>query len=253
MQNGRRLAGRVALVTGAGGGIGAATAARLASEGAAVGVIDLQVDGVQNTVANLESAGGRALALVGDVSSAATVADLVRQARERFGRVDILVNNAGINRDALAVKLTEEQWDAVMAVNLKAAFLCAQAVQPHMREAGGGAIVNTASIAALGNVGQANYAASKAGVIGLTKTLALEWARYGIRVNCVAPGGTETRMTAGIPPEIREKLMGTIPLKRFAQPSEIAAVHAFLVSDDASFVTGQVLFADGGASVGSTF
>lgn len=240
-------------MTGAGGGIGAATAARLASEGAAVGVIDLQVDGVQNTVANLESAGGRALALVGDVSSAATVADLVRQARERFGRVDILVNNAGINRDALAVKLTEEQWDAVMAVNLKAAFLCAQAVQPHMREAGGGAIVNTASIAALGNVGQANYAASKAGVIGLTKTLALEWARYGIRVNCVAPGGTETRMTAGIPPEIREKLMGTIPLKRFAQPSEIAAVHAFLVSDDASFVTGQVLFADGGASVGSTF
>ncbi|MBI2756555.1 MAG: 3-oxoacyl-ACP reductase FabG [Chloroflexi bacterium] len=249
----RRLVGKVALVTGAGGGIGAATAHRLASEGAAVGVVDLQEEGVQTTVAAIGAAGGQALALVGDVTSTATITDLVRQARERFGgRIDILINNAGINRDGLAARLTEEQWDAVLTVNLKATFLCAQAVQPVMREHNDGRIVNTASIAALGNVGQANYAASKAGVIGLTRTLALEWSRYGIRVNCVAPGGTETRMTAGIPAEIKEKLMAGIPLKRFAQPGEIAAAHAFLVSDDASFITGQVLFVDGGASVGST-
>jgi 3-oxoacyl-[acyl-carrier protein] reductase len=249
----KRLEGKVALVTGAGGGIGAATAERLASEGARIGVIDLVADGVHQTVEAIRCAGGDAVELVGDVSSAATIGDLVARVKERFGRVDILINNAGINRDALAARLTEEQWDQVLTVNLKATFLCAQAVQPIMREQNDGRIVNTASIAALGNVGQANYAASKAGIIGLTKTLALEWARYGIRVNCLAPGGTETRMTAGIPAEVREKLTGAIPLKRFARPNEIAAAHAFLVSDDASFITGQVLFVDGGASIGSTF
>jgi 3-oxoacyl-[acyl-carrier protein] reductase len=249
----KRLEGKVALVTGAGGGIGAATAQRLAIEGAQIGVIDLMADGVRETARAIESAGGLAIELVGDVSNAATVTALVAQAKEYFGRVHILINNAGINRDALAARLTEEQWDQVLTVNLKATFLCAQAVQPIMREQNDGRIVNTASIAALGNVGQANYAASKAGVIGLTKTLALEWARYGIRVNCVAPGGTDTRMTAGIPADIRAKLTETIPLKRFAQASEIAAAHAFLVSDDASFITGQVLFVDGGASIGSTF
>ncbi|MCA1645038.1 MAG: 3-oxoacyl-ACP reductase FabG [Chloroflexi bacterium] len=248
-----RLEGKVALVTGGGGGIGAATAQRLACEGAQVAVLDLRADGVRETVGAIESAGGHALGLVGDVSDARQIQGLVAEAKERFGRIDILVNNAGINRDALAARLTEEQWDQVLTVNLKATFLCAQAVQPCMREQNDGRIVNTASIAALGNVGQANYAASKAGVIGLTKTLALEWARYGIRVNCVAPGGTDTRMTAGIPADVREKLTGTIPMKRFAQPSEIAAVHAFLASDDASFITGQVLFVDGGASIGSTF
>lgn len=246
----KRLAGKVALVTGAGGGIGAATAHRLAAEGARVGVWDLQAEGVRDTVRAIESSGGEALELVGDVSRSAR--ELVGQAKQRLGRIDILINNAGINRDALAARLTEEQWDQVLTVNLKATFLCAQAVQPIMREQNDGRIVNTASIAALGNVGQANYAASKAGVVALTRTLALEWARYGIRVNCVAPGGTETHMTAGIPPDIREKLIGNILLKRFAQPAEIAAVHAFLASDDAAFITGQVLFVDGGASVGST-
>lgn len=249
----RRLEGKVAIVTGAGGGIGTATALRLAREGARVAVVDVRAEAANATVTAIQSAGGEALALTGDVSRSDDVAAVVQGTLDAFGRVDILINNAGVNRDALAVKLTEEQWDQVLDVNLKGSFLCARAVQPHLRAAGGGSIVNTASIAALGNVGQANYAASKAGVIGLTRTLALEWSRYGIRVNCVAPGGTETRMTAGIPAEIREKLIGLVPMKRFAQPEEIAAVHAFLASDDASFITGQVLFVDGGQSVGSTF
>lgn len=244
-----RLEGRVALVTGAGGGIGAATARRLAEEGARVVIVDLAQEGVDATVAAVQAAGGEALGLLGDATRAADVAAWVQRITESYGRLDVLINNAGITRDAMATRMTEEQWDAVLNVNLKGTFLCCQAVFPVMREQNDGRIVNTSSISALGNIGQANYAASKAGLIGLTRTLALEWARYGIRVNAVAPGGTETRMTASIPEHIREPLVSRLPLKRFARPEEIAAVHAFLVSDDASYVTGQVIFADGGASI----
>jgi 3-oxoacyl-[acyl-carrier protein] reductase len=247
-----RLDGRVAIVTGAGNGIGAATARRLAQEGARIAAIDLSAEDLDATVRSIGNAGGEAVALVGDVSRAEEIAELVERVRERFERIDILINNAGINRDAMAAKLTEDQWDAVLDVNLKGSFLCAQAVQPAMRARNDGRVVNTASIAALGNIGQSNYAASKAGLIGLTRTLALEWSRYGIRVNCVAPGGTETRMTAGIPDEIRERVTSRIPLKRMAKPEEIAAVHAFLVSDDASYITGQVIFVDGGLSIGAS-
>ena len=244
-----RLAGKVALVTGAGGGIGAATAKRLAEEGARVCVIDLLKDGVAETVDSIRSAGGEALGVPGDVSQKNEVDGLVGRILREFGRLDVLINNAGINRDAMAAKMTEEQWDAVLNVNLKGSFLCAQAAQAPMREQKDGRIVNTASISALGNIGQANYSASKGGIISLTRTLALEWARYGIRVNCVSPGGTETRMTDGIPPDIKERLMKQVPLGRMAKPEEIAAVHAFLVSDDASFITGQVIYVDGGTSV----
>ncbi len=247
-----RLDGKVAVVTGAANGIGAATARRLASEGARLAVVDLNEEALDQTVRAIAEAGGEAQAFGGDISKAADVARMVQQAKERFGRIDILVNNAGINRDAMAHRLTEENWDAVLDVNLKGSFLCAQAVMPIMREQNDGRIVNTASIAALGNVGQSNYSASKAGLMGLTRTLALEWSRYTIRVNCVAPGGTDTRMTAGIPDNIRETIMQRIPLRRFATPDEIAATHAFLVSDDASYITGQTIFVDGGTSVGLT-
>ena len=161
-----RLTGKVAVVTGAANGIGAATARRLASEGARRGTGRSSEDSLAETVSAIAGSGGEALALAGNVSMAADVARLVKQAHERFGRIDILINNAGINRDAMAARLTEENWDAVLDVNLKGSFLCAQAVQPIMREQNDGRIVNTASIAALGNIGQSNYAASKAGLIG---------------------------------------------------------------------------------------
>jgi len=146
--------------------------------------------------------------------------------------------------------MTEEQWDQVLGVNLKGSFLCAQAVLPGMRERGWGRVINTSSIGALGNIGQANYAASKAGVIGLTKTLALEYAKYGVTVNCVAPGATMTAMVAGIPDNVKAKIIEKIPVGRIASPEEIAHAHCFLASDEAAFITGQVLFVDGGMSVG---
>jgi NAD(P)-dependent dehydrogenase (short-subunit alcohol dehydrogenase family) len=146
--------------------------------------------------------------------------------------------------------MSDEKWDLVLDVNLKGTWLCCQLAALPMMEQKYGRIVNTSSIGALGNIGQANYAASKAGVIGLTKTLALEWSRFGIAVNCVAPGATKTRMTAGIPEKIMQSILSKIPARRLAEPEEIAAVHLFLAADEASYITGQVIFADGGASVG---
>jgi len=245
-----RFKDRVALVTGAAGGIGGATARRFAGEGALVAVNDADVAGVEKLVHEIQESGSQAVAAPGDVTRKGEVGEMVRRVTAAWGRVDILVNNAGINRDAMAAKMTEEQWDQVLGVNLKGSFLCAQAVLPGMRERGWGRIINTSSIGALGNIGQANYAASKAGVIGLTKTLALEYAKYGVTVNCVAPGATMTAMVAGLPDNIKAKIIEKIPVGRIASPEEIAHAHCFLASDEASFITGQVLFVDGGMSVG---
>ncbi|MBI4629417.1 MAG: 3-oxoacyl-ACP reductase FabG [Candidatus Rokubacteria bacterium] len=245
-----RLAGKVALVTGAAAGIGAATARRFGREGALVVVNDARADGLEAVAADVRAAGSKALAVAGDVTKKADCELMVGAAVREFGRLDILINNAGINRDAMAAKMTEEQWDAVLAVNLKGTFLCAQAALPGMRERGWGRVVNTSSIGSLGNIGQANYAASKAGVIGLTKTLALEYAKYGVTVNAVAPGPVMTAMLAGVPDAIKEKIIAMVPVGRIAAPDEIASVHVFLASDEAAFITGQVIFADGGASVG---
>jgi len=235
-----KLENKVAMVTGGGSGIGEATAKLFAKEGASVAVVDLVSDNASRVAKEIEDAGGKAKAFTADVTNRAS----------QFGGLDILVNNAGINKDAMFMKMREDQWDAVINVNLKGTFLCAQAAAKPMVEKGGGRIINTASIGMLGNPGQANYSASKAGVSAMTKTLALELARNKINVNCVAPGATKTPMTEGIPPEIAEKFVKMIPQRRFADPEEIARVHLFLASDDSSFITGQTIFVDGGMSVG---
>lgn len=253
-----KLEDKVAVITGAGGGIGRATAIRFAGEGACVVISDVDEQGMQETAKLIEAGGGKALAKLGNVSVRADAQSIVDAALAHFGKLDILINNAGITRDALTVRvkdgalkmMSDEQWDAVLNVNLKGTWLMAQHAAVPMMQQKSGVIVNTASIAAEGNIGQANYAASKAGVIGLTKTLALEWARFNVRVNCIAPGGVKTRMTATIPENIVANLIERIPLKRFAEPEEIAATHLFLASDDAGYITGQVIFVDGGVTVG---
>jgi 3-oxoacyl-[acyl-carrier protein] reductase len=253
------LKDRVALITGAGNGIGRATAVRFASEGAKLVITDLDEAGLAETRQRIESEGGEIAAVVGNVSSHDDAQKMVDTAVATYGTLHILINNAGITRDGLTTRvkdgqlqfMPEDNWDSVLNVNLKGTWLCSQLAAVPMMKNNYGRIVNTASIAALGNIGQANYSASKAGVIGLTKTLALEWARYGIAVNCIAPGGVKTRMTETIPEKVMAGLLDGIPFKRFAEPEEIAAVHAWLASNEASYITGQVIFVDGGVTAGA--
>ena len=245
-----RLKDRVALITGAGGGIGAATAMCFAREGAIVVLTDVQEAGIAAAAQQITQQGGRAKAVAANVAKSSEVQQLVAGIVQEFGGLDILINNAGITRDTLARKMTEEQWDSVMDVNLKGTFICAQAAYGPMSESKYGKIINTSSVGSLGNPGQANYAASKAGVIALTKTLALEYARYNINVNCIAPGATKTPMTDAMPDPAREALLGMIPFHRMADPSEIANLHLFLASDESAYITGQVIFIDGGLTVG---
>jgi 3-oxoacyl-[acyl-carrier protein] reductase len=248
-----RFEGQVALVTGAAGGIGAAVALRLAAEGAHVAVLDRDEAGAGATADRVAAAGGSATAYAVDVAAAAEVDALFDQLAARHGRIDVLVNNAGVTRDNLLFKMSEEEWDTVIDVNLKSVFLCARAAQRAMVKARAGKIVNLSSRSALGARGQANYAAAKAGIQGLTATLATELGPFGINVNAVAPGYVKTAMTdqtarrIGLEPEEYEaRVAALIPLRRVAVPEDVAAVVAFLASDDARHVTGQTLYITGG-------
>ena len=240
------LTGRVALVTGASRGIGRAIAIALAARGAAV-VTAARGEGAGAVADEITGAGGLAEAVALDVTDRGSVQKAVERAIDRFGQLDILVNNAGIARDQLLLRLKQEDWDAVIATNLTAAYICTQAALRPMLKRGGGRIINITSIVGeTGNAGQANYAASKAGLIGFTKALALEVASRRITVNAVAPGWIDTDMTRRIPDAARENWVAKIPLNRLGRPEDVAAAVAFLASDEASYITGHVLAVNGG-------
>jgi len=247
------VASRIAIVTGAARGIGAATARRLAADGMAVAVLDLDEADCAGTVKEIENAGGRALAVGADVSKTDEVQAAVDRVAAELGEPTVLVNNAGIIRDNLLFKMTDDDFDAVIGVHLRGAFLMTRAVQKYMTEQKWGRIVNLSSSSALGNRGQANYSAAKAGLQGFTKTLAKELGRFGITANSVAPGFIATEMTAataariGVPFEDFQKARAEqIPVRRVGQPDDVAHVISFLVSEGAGFVSGQVIYVAGG-------
>src|SRR3954447_27083209 len=244
---------RVAIVTGAARGIGGATARKLAADGLAVAVVDLDEGACANTVTAIHDAGGTALAVGADVSDAAQVSAAVEKVVAELGAPTVLVNNAGVLRDNLLFKMSEDDWETVMAVHLRGAFLCSREVQKHMVDAGWGRIVNLSSTSALGNRGQANYAAAKAGLQGFTKTLAIELGRYGITPNAVAPGFIVTDMTRATAARIGadwdeyvQQRAAAIPVGRAGQPEDVAHTVSFLVSEGAGFVSGQVVYVAGG-------
>ena len=239
--------GKVAVVTGAARGIGRAIAERLAGEGADVVVCDLQAEWLADTVASVQGFGRKALPLAVDVGNGDAVNACMTEVVKVFGKVDIMVNNAGITKDTLLVRMSDDDWDAVLRVNLKGTFLFTRAVAKYMMKQRSGAIVNIASVIGLiGNAGQCNYAASKAGVIALTKSTAKELASRGVRVNAIAPGFISSKMTDARSQEVRDQMMANIPLARFGEPSDIAKAVVFLASDEASYVTGQTLSVNGG-------
>ncbi len=241
-----RLKDKVAIITGSGQGIGEGIAQKFAREGAKVVLVDVNESQLKNVEQDIKDKGGTALALVGDVTIPADMKNLVEKVVQEFGTVDIVINNAGITRDALVHKMTEDKWDMVINVNLKGTFNLCQAVAPIMREKGYGKIVNITSAARFGNVGQTNYAASKAGVVGLTRSLAKELGPKQVNVNAVAPGFIETEMSKKVPEDILKTLVQKIPMLRQGTIEEVANVCLFLASDESAFVNGQVIHVDGG-------
>ena len=239
--------GKIALVTGAARGIGRAIAEELARRGADLALCDLQADWLDETAEAVKALGRRVLTLSVDVGDSQAVNTAVSEVLDTFGQIDILVNNAGITKDTLLVRMSDEDWDQVLRVNLRGTFCFTRAVAKPMMKQRKGAIVNIASIIGLiGNAGQCNYAASKAGVIALTKSTAKELAGRGVRVNAVAPGFIASKMTEALPEKVRQQMLANIPAQRLGQPEDVAATVAFLAGESAAYVTGQVLNVSGG-------
>ena len=245
-----RLENKVAIITGAGSGIGREVARLFAKEGAGVVLTGRTQEKIDLVRQEIIEEGGRAISVPGDVTSRVDMNNVVNEAVSSFGKIDILINNAGINQDALVSRMTEEQWDKIIKVDLKGAFNCIQAVLGTMLIQGRGVIISASSISGIyGNIGQTNYAAAKAGLIGLTKTLAKELGKKGIRVNAVAPGFVVTPMTSRVPENILEIMKEKTPLHRLGEPGDIAQAYLYLASDEARFVNGAVLCVDGGITI----
>ena len=244
--------GKVAIVTGSGRGIGKAIAMKLAENGATLVINDVGDSApAEQTVTEIKNMNRQAMAIMADVSSSADVTKMMETAIAAYGKVDILVNNAGITRDQLTMKMTDEEWDKVLAIDLKSVFLCTRAVlRPMLKQRSGRIISMSSVVGIIGNAGQANYAAAKAGIIGFTKTIAKEVASRGITVNAVAPGFIYTPMTQVLPEERKQTLMNNIPLGYLGTPRDIAETVAFLASEEARYITGQVISVDGGISLG---
>ena len=245
-----QLTNQVAIVTGGARGIGREIALLLGQEGADVALFDVNPQQLEPTVAQLRALGRRAEGLVVDVTDGAQVEQGVAKVLDKMGRIDILINNAGITKDRLLIRMDDAQWDRVLAINLKGTFLCTRAAAKHMLKARRGRIVSIASIVGLiGNPGQANYAASKAGIIGFTKAVAKELASRGITCNAIAPGFIKTEMTEALPEQAKQRLMAAIPMGTLGEPSDVAHAALFLVSEAARYVTGHVLVVDGGLAM----
>jgi len=243
------LTDRVAIVTGSGRGIGRAIALKMAKAGAIVVVNDIS-NAAEDTAAEIQAAGGQSRAIIADISSADDVNRIIKETLDAFGRIDILVNNAGINRDQLLLRMSEEEWDSVLNINLKSVFLCSRAVARPMMKQRRGRIISISSIVGLiGNPGQVNYAAAKAGIIGFTKSIAREMASRGITANAIAPGFIDTEMTQKLSEEQQRELMANIPLGCLGSPEDVASAVCFLASEDAGYITGQVLTVDGGMTM----
>ena len=243
-----RLSGRTAVVTGAGRGLGEAIALRFAGEGAAVMINDMDPQTAQATAERITREGGRAAVCVGSVTDEAVARELMERAIAAFGSLDILVNNAGITRDKLLRDMSIEDWDAVLNLNLRATFLCSKLATPAMVSQGWGRVINMSSRAHLGNKGQTNYSASKAGVIGFTRSLSMELGKFGVTANCIAPGIIATPGVTSLPHYDRlvERVAPTLPIPRLGKPEDVAGVAAFLASDDAEYITGEVIHVSGG-------
>ena len=245
-----RLKGKVSIITGGASGIGRATALKFGQEGAIVAVCDLNQESIDSTVSEVKAAGGEAVGYIVNVTNKAQIADMVADLKTRFGRIDVLVNNAGIVQDAQLLKMTDEQFDLVVDINLKGVYNCAKAVVDTMVAQGGGVILNASSVVGVyGNFGQTNYAATKFGVIGFVKTWAKELGKKGIRANAVCPGFVATPILKAMPEKVIQAMEDRVPMKRMAQPEEIANLYAFLASDEASYINGAAIEITGGLTL----